>query len=167
MKGAIRDVKDYPKPGIVYRDITPLLKDARLFGSCIGELARRLEALDVDCIAGIESRGFIIGAALAVKMGKGFVPIRKKGKLPHKKAEVSYVLEYGTATIEMHRDAVGAGQRVAIVDDVLATGGTAVAAAKLVEGTGGKVAVFAFVIEVSQLNGRGKLDGQTISLIRY
>ncbi len=164
---SIRDIPDYPKPGILFKDITPLLKEPLLFAQCIDELAGRLSASNIDYVVGIESRGFIIGAALALKMGKGFVPIRKKGKLPHDKVEESYDLEYGSATIEMHRDAIRKGQAVVIVDDVLATGGTAQAATRLVEGVGGKVAALAFVIELVQLHGRKSLKGEAISLIKY
>ena len=167
VRNAIRDVKDYPKPGIVFKDITPLLKDPDLFGACIEELAKRLEGKKINYIAGVESRGFILGTALAARMGKGFIPIRKKGKLPYKTVEKSYDLEYGSATIEMHRDALRKGQSVIIADDLLATGGTSAAAAQLVESIGGKVTAFAFVIELGFLKGRQKLKGEIISLVNY
>jgi adenine phosphoribosyltransferase len=167
IRKAIRDIPDYPKPGILFKDITPLLKEPALFAQCIDELAVRLKGAKIDYVVGIESRGFIVGAALAMAMGKGFIPIRKKGKLPHDKVEESYDLEYGSATIEMHRDAIKKGQSVVIVDDVLATGGTAKAAIRLVEGVGGKVSALAFVIELRKLNGRKSLKGESISLIEY
>ncbi len=167
MRNLIRDIKDYPKPGISYKDVTPLFADPKLFGSCIDELAARLDGRTIDYVVGVESRGFVVGAALAIKMGKGFIPIRKLGKLPHDKVMVSYDLEYGSATIEMHRDAVKRGQSVVLVDDVLATGGTAQAAAKLVKSLGGKMSAFAFVIEFTKLNGRKNLEGEAISLVKY
>ncbi|MDE1865599.1 MAG: adenine phosphoribosyltransferase [Candidatus Micrarchaeota archaeon] len=169
VRQAIRDVKDYPKPGIVFKDITPLLKDPKLFGSCMDELARLLEdsEAEVDYIAGVESRGFIVAAALADRMEKGIIPIRKKGKLPYKTVEMSYDLEYGSATIEVHEDAISKGQSVVVADDLLATGGTSSAAAQLVEKLGGKVSAFAFVIELGFLNGRKNLKGDAISLIKY
>jgi len=131
------------------------------------ELARRLEDRKADYVAGVESRGFIVATALAERMKKGFIPIRKKGKLPWKTIETSYELEYGTATIEMHRDALQKGQRVIIADDLLATGGTSNAAAKLVREAGGEVAVFAFLIELEPLNGRKNLSEDAISLVKY
>lgn len=168
VKSRIRDIPDYPKPGIMFRDITPLLKDHNAFDSCIEELAKRLSGTDFDYIAGIEARGFIIGSALAYKMGKGFVPIRKSGKLPYKKISKDYFLEYGVETIEMHEDAVEKGSKVIIVDDLLATGGTASASASLVQDLGASVAGFAFVVELSGLKGRAKLDGgNVIALAKY
>ena len=131
------------------------------------ELAARLSGRSIDYIAGVEARGFILGSSLAMRMGKGFIPIRKSGKLPHMTVEKSYNLEYGTATIEMHRDAIGIGQSVVITDDLLATGGTSNAAAHLVESMGGKVAAFAFMIELENLGGRKKLGDEVISLIKY
>jgi adenine phosphoribosyltransferase len=160
-------VKDYPKPGIVFKDITPLLKDPALFGSCIDELAMRLKDTRADYIAGVESRGFIVATALAERMGKGLIPIRKKGKLPYRTVEASYDLEYGSATIEMHADALEMGQSVIIADDLLATGGTSSAAASLVEKVGGKVSAFAFMIELGFLDGRKNLKEKTVSLIKY
>jgi adenine phosphoribosyltransferase len=167
VRDSIRDVPDYPKPGIIFKDITPLLADPKLFDSCIAELARLLEGKKIDYIAGIESRGFIIGMALAAKMGKGFIPIRKEGKLPYHTVSKTYDLEYGTATIEMHRDAVREGDTVVIVDDLLATGGTAEAAASLIRGLGGRVAAFVFLIELIELKGRASLQEETISLLKY
>ena len=166
-KSVIRDVKDYPKKGILFKDITPLLKEPEIFKSCIDELAAMLKGKKADYIVGLESRGFIVGAPLAMEMGIGFVPIRKQGKLPHVKIEKSYDLEYGSATIEMHIDAIKKGQSVIIVDDLLASGGTAAAAAHLVESAGGKVTAFAFMIELESLKGRTKLNGEIVSLLKY
>ncbi len=168
IKSKIRDIPDFPKAGIVFKDITPLLQDEIAFQSCINCMAEKLESLSVDVIAGIESRGFIFGPAVAYRLKKGFVPLRKKGKLPHKTEQVSYALEYGEATLEVHTDAVKKGQRVAIIDDVLATGGTAVAARDLVEKLGGEVSAFIFLGELAFLNGRSRLSGyETFSLLQF
>jgi adenine phosphoribosyltransferase len=168
IKGRIRAIPDYPKKGIIFRDITPLLKDRKAFSICIEELAKRLSAYKPDYIVGIEARGFIVGSALAYKMGLGFIPIRKKGKLPYDKISKDYYLEYGVETMELHKDSVEKGSRVFIVDDLLATGGTAEAAAGLVKSLGGSVLGFAFIIELSDLNGRQKLGGsEIISLVTY
>ncbi len=164
----IRDIPDYPKPGIVFKDITPLLKDSRAFSMCIDALAQRLEHTKFDYIVGIEARGFIIGSALAYRMGKGLVIVRKPGKLPYEKISKSYQLEYGTETMEMHSDSIERNSRVVIVDDLLATGGTASAAASMVNSLGGVIAGFAFVTELSFLNGRQRLgDSAITTLLKY
>ncbi|MGC8479764.1 MAG: adenine phosphoribosyltransferase [Candidatus Micrarchaeia archaeon] len=168
IRDSIRDIPDYPKPGILFKDITPILKDPVLFKLCIDELTFLLKDLDFDYFAGIESRGFIFGAALSYKMGKGFIPIRKKGKLPYKTISEEYKLEYGFETLEMHIDAMEKNSRVVIVDDLLATGGTIEAAAKLVNKVGGVVSTTIFVIELNFLKGRERLnDIDVISLIKY
>lgn len=166
--GHIRDVPDYPKKGILFKDITPLLKSPEAFKSCVDSLAHMVSGVDFDYVLGVESRGFILGSALAYKIGKGFVPARKKGKLPYKTISQEYALEYGTATLEMHIDAVEKGSRVLIVDDLLATGGTAKATAQLVEKLGATVVGIAFVIELGFLEGRSKLTPYEVcSLIKY
>lgn len=168
LKKLIRSVPDFPKPGINFFDITTLLKDGDGLKDLINTMSARYSAAEVDVVAGIEARGFIFGPAIAYALGKGFVPVRKPKKLPAKVARVEYALEYGTDTLEMHVDAVQPGQRVLIVDDVLATGGTAEAVAKLVEQVGGKVAGFGFVIELDFLNGKSKLGNYRVdSLIHY
>jgi adenine phosphoribosyltransferase len=153
---AIRDIPDFPKPGIIYKDITPLLKDPELFKETIRALAGRCTEKP-DYIAGIEARGFIIGAPLALELGCGFIPVRKKGKLPYATVEQSYSLEYGTASIEIHQDAVKPGDKVLIVDDVLATGGTAVAAFELLKKINAEIIGINFLLELSFLMGRDKL----------
>jgi adenine phosphoribosyltransferase len=165
VENRIRAIPDYPKKGVVFRDITPLLKDRMAFRLCIEEMMKRASKYNIDYIAGIEARGFIIGSILAYKMGVGFVPIRKEGKLPYKKISLDYELEYGNAVIEMHKDAIEKGSNVLIVDDLLATGGTANAAAKLIEKTGGNVVGFLFVVELKDLNGRAKLKDREITSI--
>lgn len=168
LKRHIRDVPDFPKRGIVFKDITPLLGDVRAFQRVIDTLARRYAEKRIDTVVAIESRGFIFGAALAYRIDAGFVPVRKKGKLPYKTASVEYSLEYGTDTVEIHEDAVHRGSRVLLVDDVLATGGTAKATCELVEKLGGTIVECAFVIELTSLNGREKLKGREIfSLVPY
>ncbi|MDE1874421.1 MAG: adenine phosphoribosyltransferase [Candidatus Micrarchaeota archaeon] len=168
IRAKIRDVPDYPKKGILFKDITPLLKDHCTFSACIDALADSFKGEKIDYAAGVEARGFIIGGALAGKLGVGFVPIRKKGKLPYRKVSIDYELEYGKETLEAHEDAVEKGSSVLIVDDLLATGGTARAAADLVQKMGASIIGFGFIVELSELNGRGKLGGQRIvSLIRY
>ena len=167
---AIRDVPDFPKPGILFKDITPLLLDPKLGKQIIAEFISRLKELKVDAIAGIESRGFLFGYMLAVEMNVPFIPIRKSGKLPWKTIGCDYALEYGTARVEMHEDAVKRGMNVLIHDDLLATGGTAAAAATLVEMAGGEVAGFAFIVELEFLGGNKKLSGYSenmISLVAY
>src|SRR5271170_6164781 len=154
LRSRIRDVPDYPRPGVLFKDITPLLKDSKAFGKAIDLLAKSASKMDFDYVVGIEARGFIIGSALSYKLSKGFVPIRKKGKLPYKKVSRSYVLEYGTETIEMHEDAIEKGKRVLIVDDLLATGGTARASADLIRQVGAEVAGYVFIVELLDLNGR-------------
>jgi len=166
--GRIRDVPDFPKPGIVFKDITPLLQDPAAFAATIDALADAVRAHSFDLVCGIESRGFLFGATLARVLGKGFIPIRKPGKLPWKTAAESYELEYGTDTIEIHVDAAPGGQRVLMVDDLLATGGTMAAAIKLVRKIGGTPVACAFVIELAFLNGRRKLGDLALhSLVRY
>jgi len=168
LKKLIRDVPDFPKPGIVFKDITTLLKDADAFGFVIDEFVERYKGESIDVVLGIESRGFILGPPVAYLIGAGFVPVRKKGKLPWKTVNESYELEYGVDHLEMHSDGIESGQRVLIVDDLLATGGTARAAASLARGTGGEVVGLAFLVELGFLKGREKLPGEDIySQIRY
>ena len=155
---SIRDVPDFPKPGIVFKDITPLLKDVALSAAITDELADFWKNHQLDVIVGIESRGFIWGNSLAQKLNVPFVPVRKKGKLPAETHSYAYDLEYGSAEVEIHKDSILNGQRVLIHDDLLATGGTAVAAAELVKMAGGKVAGFSFLVELGFLNGRTLLD---------
>ncbi len=162
----IREIPDFPKKGILFYDITPLLENADGFSRTIKLMASELPACDK--IAAIESRGFIFGGVLAYSLGKGFVPLRKAGKLPWEKIKVGYELEYGTDYMEMHRDAVSKGQKVVLVDDLLATGGTAKAACQLIEQAGAEVAAVVFVIELTDLKGREKLAGYDVhSLIKY
>ncbi|MEA2641179.1 MAG: adenine phosphoribosyltransferase [Chloroflexota bacterium] len=164
----IRDVPDFPIKGILFRDITTLLQDGEAFRVAIDEMAARVADLDVDVVVGMESRGFIFAAPLAYKLGIGFVPVRKLGRLPGDTIRVEYDLEYGSNTLEMHRDAIHPGQRVLIVDDLLATGGTVNATVKLVEQIGGVVAGTAFLIELTELGGRSQMeDGKVISVISY
>ncbi len=168
LRGGIRDIPDYPKKGVIFKDLTPLLKDRRAFGECINLLVSTVSNISFDYVIGIEARGFILGGALAYRLGKGFVPARKKGKLPYKTIMQEYSLEYGTAALEMHIDAIEKGSKVLIVDDLLATGGTALAAAKLVETLGGTVEGAIFVVELEPLRGREKLQQyRTLSLLKY
>jgi len=168
IRSFIRDVPDFPKPGILFKDITPLLADAAAFRATIDILAERVAPLRADAILAIESRGFIFGAALANRAGLPLQLVRKRGKLPRESFSVEYELEYGVDHLEMHKDAVRAGGRYLIVDDVIATGGTAAAVAKLVAQQRAVVAACAFLIELTFLNGRGRLPGQdVISLMRY
>jgi adenine phosphoribosyltransferase len=168
LKNLIRDVPDFPKKGIVFKDITTLTKDAAGFRASVDDIAERYLGADVDLVLGIESRGFIFGAAVAYKLGVGFVPARKPGKLPGETVKAEYELEYGTDCIEVHRNAITRGQRVLIVDDLLATGGTAAAAAKLVEQLGGEVVAITFIIDLAALKGRDKLTGYDVyCLVRY
>jgi len=168
IRSLVRDVVDFPKPGIVFKDITPVLAEPRAFNLCLDLLAEHYDGMAFDCIVGIESRGFIFGAALAAKMRKAFVPARKPGKLPAETYQVEYELEYGSDAVEMHRDALTDRERVLIVDDLLATGGTAWATGQLVRKLGGKVLGAAFVIELEALGGRERLEPmETFSLLRY
>jgi adenine phosphoribosyltransferase len=165
--GSIRPIPDFPKKGILFRDITPLLAHKGHFRDCVRHFAAITKGR-VDAVVSIESRGFIFGSALAYQLGVGFVPVRKEGKLPHKKHSVSYELEYGTAAVEMHEDALAPGSRVLLIDDVLATGGTMLAASRLVERLGAKIAGFYFLIELDALKGRDRLGKNRVrSLIRY
>ena len=155
---AIRDVPDFPKPGILFKDITPVLGDSKLFATAIRALATTAAEETVDKVVGIDARGFIFGAAVAMELGAGFVPIRKKGKLPWATETESYSLEYGEAEIEIHKDAVMPGENVLIVDDLLATGGTAEAAVKLINSFGGEIVALSFFIELESLGGSKRLD---------
>ncbi|MBF0281515.1 MAG: adenine phosphoribosyltransferase [Zetaproteobacteria bacterium] len=167
LRDYIRDVPDFPKPGIVFKDITPLLADGNAFAESVSQLSCHMPN-DVDIIVGIESRGFLFGAALAQQLNMGFVPVRKPGKLPADVHHIEYELEYGFDRLEIHRDALKEGTRVVIVDDLLATGGTAAATIKLVEQLGADVVACLFVIELNFLNGRKKLqDVETHSLLAY
>lgn len=168
IRQAIRDIPNFPKPGIVFKDITPLLGDGRLFGRTVDILADRYRSQKVDTVLGIESRGFIIGAALAYKLGAGFCVVRKPGKLPYETHSASYELEYGTDSLEIHIDAIPNHARVVIADDLIATGGTAAATAQLVSKLGGTVVECAFVIELSFLKGREKLKPHGVfSILQY
>ena len=168
LKKLIREVPDFPKLGINFYDITTLLKDENGFKQTIDGLANQFKGEKIDTMIGVESRGFIFAAPLAYQLGAGFVPVRKPKKLPAEKVSVSYDLEYGQDTLEMHKDAVGEGQRVLIVDDLLATGGTARAVVDLVEGLGGIVVGLSFVVELNFLNGRAKFEGHNVkSLLSY
>jgi len=168
LKALIREVPDFPKPGINFYDITTLLKNGAGFRKVIDLLVEHYRNTPVDLVVGIEARGFIFAPALAYALGAGFVPVRKPNKLPAETARIEYALEYGTDALEIHKDAIGPGVRVLIVDDVLATGGTAAAVAQLVENLGGKVAGLGFVIELNFLKGREKLAGREVySLLQY
>lgn len=168
IRKAIRDIQDFPRPGIVFKDMTPLLGDGPLFAKTIDVLAERYRDKKIDMVLGIESRGFIVGAALAYKLGAGFCVVRKPGKLPYDTHSASYELEYGTDSLEIHIDAIPKDARVLIVDDLIATGGTAAATAQLVSKLGGEVVECAFVIELSFLKGRDKLQPYGVfSLVQY
>jgi len=165
---AIRNVPDFPKPGIQFKDITPVLADARLFAGAIDLLTEKFKPGSVDAVVGIDARGFIFAAAAAVKLHAGFIPVRKKGKLPYQTIEQDYALEYGSAAVAIHTDALKPGSRVLLVDDLLATGGTAAAAATLVKKLGGQILEAGFLIELKFLNGREKLKDYPIrSLVVY
>lgn len=167
-KNYIRIIPDFPQPGISFKDITTLLNDGEKYRQAIDELKKRVEHLNIDLIAGPEARGFVVGAPLAYALGVGFIPIRKSGKLPYKTIEVDYDLEYGSDRLAMHSDAIKPGQNVLIADDLLATGGTISTSVKLVQELGGNVVGTAFLIELSELNGREKLPGiDVISLLSY
>jgi adenine phosphoribosyltransferase len=168
LKKKIREIPDYPKPGILFYDLTTLLQDPRGFHSLVDQLCEHYNGKQVDIVAGIEARGFIFAPALAYRLDAGFVPVRKPKKLPWKTESVTYQLEYGTDQLEIHKDAVKPGQRVLLCDDLLATGGTASAAIKLVRQLGGEVAGAAFAVELTFLNGRAKLPGLDVfSLLKY
>lgn len=154
---SIRAIPDYPKPGIVFRDITTLLGDARAFRRTVDELVQPFAGLKIAKIAGIEARGFILGGAVAHQLSAGFVPVRKKGKLPHKTVSVAYELEYGTDEMEVHADSVSRGERVLLVDDLVATGGTAEAAVKLLTGLGAEVVAACFIVDLPDLGGADKI----------
>jgi len=161
----IRSVPDWPQKGVLFRDITPLLAEKKAFSLAVNKLCKAFNRHKFDYIAAAEARGFIFGAAVAQKLGKGFIPVRKKGKLPWKTVRITYDLEYGTSTIEIHRDALKKGARVLMIDDLLATGGTMAAACKLIEKIGGKIIGIAFLVELSDLAGRQKLDKYKIKTI--
>ena len=165
LESYIRSIPDWPKKGILFRDITPLLGDPKALTAAVGALCARFADAGVEYIAAVEARGFILGSVVAEKLGAGFVPIRKRGKLPFETESVSYDLEYGTDTLEVHRDAVRRGAKVLMVDDLLATGGTMGAACKLIEKIGGQVVGIAFLIELSDLAGRDKLGGYKIHTV--
>ena len=168
LKQYIRDIPDFPVEGILFRDITPLMQEPTAFQYVIDRMAEYYEGQDIDVILGIEARGFLIGAPLAYKLGKPFVPIRKEGKLPYETRSMKYALEYGQNVVEVHTDAVSKGQRAIILDDLLATGGTMAAGAELVESMGGEVAGLGAVIELIDLDGRERLSGYGVySLVQY
>lgn len=164
----IRDIPDFPRPGIIFKDVTPLLQDSQAFRSAIDALIEQLKPYEFDVIVAPEARGFILAAPLAYALGKGFVPARKPGKLPGRKHQVTYQLEYGASALELHEDAIRPGQKVLVLDDLLATGGTIQSAIKLVEDEGGVVTATAFLIELEFLNGREALrQYPVVSLIKY
>jgi len=170
LRAAVRSIPDYPKPGVMFRDITTLLGDARAFRRAVDELVQPWAGMKIDKVAGIEARGFILGGAVAHQVSAGFVPIRKKGKLPHKRVSVAYALEYGEDMIEIHADALVAGERVVLVDDLIATGGTAEAAVKLLRQLGANVLAACFVIDLPDLGGAErlrKLDVPVRTLISF
>ena len=164
----IRDIPDWPKQGIIFRDITPLLADSEGFVSAVHALSRKFEGRGIEYVAAVEARGFIFGGAVAEHLGAGFIPIRKKGKLPWEHEAVSYELEYGTDTLEIHKDAIKAGAKVLLVDDLMATGGSMAASCKLIERIGGEVAGISFLIELSELKGRQQLgDYEVYTVLKY
>jgi len=168
IKKRLRDVPDFPKPGIVFKDITPLLADPEAFNLCLDSTAARFDSVTLDAIVGVESRGFIFGAALASRMRLAFIPARKPGKLPYRKKRVEYQLEYGSDALEIHEDAIKKGDKILIVDDLLATGGTAWAACELVRELGGIVVAASFVVELTFLAGRDRLRPvEVFSLVQY
>ncbi|MBN1872130.1 MAG: adenine phosphoribosyltransferase [Candidatus Omnitrophica bacterium] len=168
LRGIIRDVPDFPKQGIIFKDITPLLRDGSAFRKAIDFLYGHYKDKDIDVVLSVESRGFILGSVLAYKLGAGFVPVRKKGKLPYKTHAVTYDLEYGKDTLEIHEDAISPSDKVLIVDDLLATGGTVQAVAGLTEKMGGDIVGIGFLIELTFLKGRERIkDYEVISLIKY
>lgn len=168
VQSTIRNIPGFPKPGVLFRDITPLLEDPGLFSDIVGWFGASASGKAIDVVAGIEARGFVFASPLAIRLGCGFVPIRKPGRLPYRTVRAEYELEYGTDALEVHADAIRPGQRVLIVDDVLATGGTAAAAARLVETLGGEVAGMAFVVELAFLRGRERLSRYPVeSLVCY
>jgi adenine phosphoribosyltransferase len=168
LKDYIRSIPDFPKAGILFKDITTLLKDSQAFKSALNALVAKYKNKKIDTVVAVEARGFILGGALAYRLGAGFVPVRKKGKLPWKINSATYELEYGTDTLEIHRDAITPGERVLIIDDLLATGGTLKAVTELVKQQQGKVAGIAFLIELTDLKGKDKLkDYPVFSLIKY
>jgi adenine phosphoribosyltransferase len=168
LKPYIRDVPDFPVPGILFRDITPLLRDADAFAAALDMITERVQAITPDAVAAIESRGFLFGAPVAARLALPFVPIRKPGKLPAARMTIEYTLEYGDSQLDIHADALSPGERAVIIDDLLATGGTALAAAKLVELTGASVAALVFLIELAALGGRDALAGYDVhAFVRY
>jgi len=168
LRSRVRDVPDFPVPGILFRDITPIFQEPDLFRDCVELFVEHFHTKSIDVFAGIESRGFLFAAPVALELGAAFVPVRKMGKLPAAKVSRTYDLEYGQATIELHRDAIRPGQKVALIDDLLATGGTAAAACMLFEELGARLSEVAFLIELEALKGREKLQGRTVtSFIRY
>lgn len=168
LRSFVRDITDYPADGVTFRDITPLLGDSAALARAVNGIVEQFEGVPIDRVVGVEARGFIFGAAVAYRAGAGFVPVRKAGKLPWAVVREEYNLEYGTDKLEIHRDAIHPGERILIVDDVLATGGTAAATAKLVETLGGVVVGLAFLLEIDDLGGRAKLGERTVqALLHY
>lgn len=168
LKGKIRDIPDFPKPGIVFKDITPLVKDPATLRLAVHQLLHPFLGMDITAVAGMEARGFVFGALVAWELGVGFVPLRKPGKLPYDVQTVAYDLEYGSAALEVHVDALAAGDRVLVIDDLLATGGTAKASCELIESLGAEIVACAFVVELDFLGGRDTLSKyQVHSLLRY
>ncbi len=167
LKSKIRDVLDFPKKGIVFKDITTLLKDRHAFRKVVNIFGKRYRKKKIDSIVAVEARGFILGAALAHRLGVGIIPVRKKGKLPYRTHQVKYQLEYGRAVLEIHRDAIEPNERVLLVDDLLATGGTTEAVCKLIKKMKGKIIEVAFLIELTELKGRRKIKNPVYSLIKY
>lgn len=164
----VRAIADYPEPGVTFRDITPLLGDAAAFGRAVDDLVTRFHDVEVDRVVGIESRGFILAAPVAYRLRAGFVPVRKSGKLPWAVAREEYDLEYGSDKLEIHRDAVHPDEKILVVDDVLATGGTAQATGRLIETLGGDIVGYGFLLELADLGGRSRFDGERVeSLTRY
>lgn len=161
----VRSIPDFPEPGVIFRDVTSVLQDAEGLKLAIDSMQAALEGVDIDVIVGLESRGFIFGMPIAYNLNKPFIPVRKKGKLPCETVSMSYELEYGTAEIEIHKDAIKPGQKVVIIDDLIATGGTVEAAAKLIEQLGGEVVKIAFLMELAGLNGRKKLEGYDVTSV--
>jgi len=168
LEKSIRNIPDFPKPGILFRDVTTLIQNKETFKKAVDLLAKKYKAKGFDKVVGVEARGFIFGAALAYKIGAGFVPLRKKGKLPFKTISTTYQLEYGTDTLEIHKDAIAPGEKILIIDDLLATGGTVKAVTELVKQLGGKISGIGFVIELVDLHGKDKLKEYPVfSLIKF